>query len=262
MRYACTEAAVRSQPQPRPGWCLGPPLVLTILRVSSVSESSAAKTSSRSAMAASSPPATRQRAAMSGEYAAPSPVMEPAVLPQVPPSSCYFYAECSCRSRHPFRFSSAFVHYYDEGGAANSLTRLGSPCRNRCLHSRLYLVRFTCDGIPCGRKGCPALATCQAGTINLGLFPQEDSSYIFKCVACGHESYRLHRGLTPQRVKWGRKPFPCPDPGGKSRSTSISSTSCAGGSHSCPQARSVVPPRRVCPTTTVQGLFSGIFPTW
>ena len=105
-------------------------------------------------MAASFPPARRQRAAMSGEYAALSPVMEPAVLPQASPSSCYFHAECSCRSRHPSRFSSAFVHYYDEGGAANSLTRLGSPCRNRCLHSRLYLVRFTCDGIPCGQKGC------------------------------------------------------------------------------------------------------------
>ena len=105
-----------------------------------------------------------------------------------------------------------------------------------------------------GGKGVPAFATRQAGTINLGVFPQEDSSYIFKCVACGHESDRLHRVLTPQRVKWGRKPFPCPDPGGESRSTSISSTSCADGSYSCPQARSVVPPRRVCRTTTVQGL--------
>jgi len=35
----------------------------------------------------------------------------------------------------------------------------------------------------------------------------------FKCLACGHESDRLHRAVSHQRAKWGHKPFPCKDPG-------------------------------------------------
>ena len=82
-------------------------------------------------------------------------------------------------------------------------------------------------------------------------------SIIFKCVACGYESDRLHRAVSHQRVKWGHKPFPCTDPGWlvsvylyfrQLASLTIPTLVCRF------LARSVVPPRRVCPTTAVQGL--------
>ena len=36
---------------------------------------------------------------------------------------------------------------------------------------------------------------------------------VFKCVACGHESDKLHRAVSHQRAKWVHKPYACTDSG-------------------------------------------------
>ena len=150
------------------------------------------------------------------ENQAPSPVIELAVLPQEPATPTPNAAAGAAIPSDSLPPSSAIITRV----VASQIASPDSVARAEIeayIRASIWFALHAMES-RVGGKGVPACAL-QLAKLGQSIWAcffkkvRRKGAPIFKCVACGHESDRLHRALTHQRVKWGHKPFPCPDPG-------------------------------------------------